>query len=47
MNNISMYQYWEDRNFVAEINNRYQEYKSISAKLISLEEVDKSAGKTA
>jgi hypothetical protein len=39
--------HWSDNNFVAEMNDRYKEYKSEKVKLISLEEVVKRAKKEA
>ncbi len=39
--------HWDDPDFVAEMNDRYNEYKSGSSKLIALEEVEKKARKIA
>jgi hypothetical protein len=39
--------HWEDRTFVAEMNSRYRSYKDGSAKLISLDAVEKKARKAA
>ena len=37
--------HWDDKNFVAEMNDRYKEYKMGDANLISLDEVEKKAKK--
>ena len=39
--------HWEDRTFLAEMNNRYKSYKDCSANLISLDAVEKKARKAA
>ena len=39
--------HWDDKDFVAEMNDRYLEYKSGNAQLISLEEVEEKARKAA
>ena len=42
-----MSDHWKDKEFVAEMDDRYREYKSGGAKLISLDEVEKNARKAA
>ncbi len=37
------YDHWKDKKFVAEMDRRYNEYKSGKAKLVSLDEVEKKA----
>ncbi len=39
--------HWDDKDFVAEMDDRLREYQSGGAKLISLEEVEKKASKAA
>ena len=39
--------HWEDEAFIAEIDDRYREYKSGAAKLISLDDAEKNARKAA
>ena len=41
------FDHWGDKAFVAEMNDRYNEYKSGNAELISLDEVEKNARKAA
>ncbi len=39
--------HWADKDFVAEMDDRYREYQSGKAKLISLEDVEKKGRKMA
>jgi len=43
--NLSIH--WQNKDFIAEMNDRYLEYKSGNAQLISLEEVEEKARKAA
>jgi predicted HNH restriction endonuclease len=38
-----VYDHWKDKSFVAEMDRRYDEYKSGKVKLISLDDVEKKA----
>jgi len=42
-NNAPEYNHWDDKDFVAEMDRRYNEYKAGNAKLVSLDEVEKKA----